>query len=321
MTRTVAVTGATGYVGRFVVAELLRQGVALRALARPTSDRRGFAGPVEWVDGDLRSGEAIVRLVNGVDAVVHLAYEHAPGRYRGGEGDDLAAWLDANLNGTLRLLAAAADAGVSQFVFLSSRAVFSRTEPERVLDETHPTSPDTHYGAYKAAVEAFLRSFAHVHGMRTHSLRATGVYGLTWPVERSKWWDLVTDLLDGRPLTAVGGGTEVHGSDVAKVVWALLDQPAREIDVIHLSDLVVTTRDVVHLIRQAAGIPGPLPETPPSLPANPLACFRIADLGLTFGGRPLLEATIAELVHIAKERKGDKVRGDTVGLPQAIPRK
>ena len=59
-------------------------------------------------------------------------------------------------------------------IVLRCRAVFSRTEPGRMLDETHPISPNTHYGAYKVAVEALLRSFAAVEGMSTTAVRATG---------------------------------------------------------------------------------------------------------------------------------------------------
>ncbi len=298
--RTVAVTGATGYVGRFVVAELQRQGVAVRGLARPGSDRGGFASSVDWVIGGLRSTDAFTALVKDVDAVVHLAFEHIPGRYRGGEGEDLAGWLESNLNGTLRLLQASQEAGVPQFIFLSSRAVFSRTDPGRALDETHPISPNTHYGAYKAAVESFLQSYAHLHGMATTSVRATGVYGLTHPVQRTKWWNLITAVLNDEEEFARSGGTEVHGHDVARVIWALLERPQLDMPVIHLSDLYVTHRQVVELARRFSGRPGPLPDAPPAPPADPLACRRIAELGLAFGGLPLLEATVAEMVEVAQ---------------------
>ncbi|HEX2620122.1 MAG TPA: NAD(P)-dependent oxidoreductase, partial [Phototrophicaceae bacterium] len=276
---TVAITGATGYVGRFVVAELQRHGVQIRALARPQSSREGFDGPIGWIEGDLRSVDRFPALVDGVDAVIHLAYEHVPGRYRGGEGDNLDTWLDANLNGSLKLLTAARDAGVKRFVFLSSRAVFSKTESGRVLDETHPVSPDTHYGAYKVAVEAFLQSFAHTGDMKTCSIRSTGVYGMTYPVERSKWWNLIQTVVNGEPVIAgdARGGTEVHGDDVARVIWSWLTQSDTRAaaDVIHLSDLYVTHREVVRLARELvtqalANCPGELPALPVKPPENQL---------------------------------------------------
>lgn len=299
----VAVTGATGYVGRFVVAELQRQDVQVRALVRPQSERGGFAQPIEWITGDLCANESLAALVQGADAVVHLAYAHAPGRYRGGEGDDLAAWLDANVDGSLRLLMAAQAAGVERFVFLSSRAVFSQTLPGRVLDETHPTSPDTHYGAYKVAVEGFLRSFAHVAGMKTCAVRATGVYGVTWPVERSKWWGLVDAVVHDREIPSCGGGTEVHGADVARVIWHWLANPARASDVIHLSDRSITHREIVRLARAISGRPGPLPPEPAEPPANPLVCRRLQEMGILLGGGAALESTVAALVRAAEQHK------------------
>lgn len=295
-----AITGATGYVGRFVTAELQRRGMTVRALARPGSDRSGFAEAPEWVEGDLRAQAALARLVDGADAVVHLAYEHVPGRYRGGEGEDLPAWLEANLNGSLRLLLAARAAGVQRFIFLSSRAVFSRTEPGRELDETHPVSPDTHYGAYKAAVEAFLRSFAHSSAMQTCAVRATGVYGITWPPQRSKWWGLVQAVLKDEPILSSGGGTEVYGGDVARVIAHLLTAEIAGIDAVHLSDLYVTHREVVRLARAFAGRPGPLPPAPSAPPQNVLVSRVLPQLGLTLGGSAQLEAVIAEMVRAAQ---------------------
>ena len=296
---TVAVTGATGYVGRFAVAELQQRGIQVRALARPNTDRSGFVQPIEWITGDLRSADALYQLVQAADAVVHLAYEHVPGQYRNGEGHDLPTWLEANLNGSLRLLQAAQQANVQRFIFLSSRAVFSRTEPGQVLDELHPISPDTHYGAYKAAVEAFIQSFAHTGSLSTCSIRATGIYGLTYPLWRSKWWELIQAVLHDEVITSNRGGTEVHGADVATVIATLLTRPTLDVDVLHLSDLYVTTREIVRLARDFAQHPGDLPPVSPA-PTHVLVSRYLTDLGIMLGGRPLLERTIADLVQAAK---------------------
>ncbi|MEM7538970.1 MAG: NAD(P)-dependent oxidoreductase [Chloroflexota bacterium] len=313
MTRIIAVTGATGYVGKFVVAELLREGYHIRGLMRPTSDVSGFAAnhtaQLEWVTGDLLDADASTALVTDVDAVVHLAYSHVPGRYRGGEGENLGSWLDINLHGSIRLLLTARDAHVRQFIFLSSRAVFSRTEPGRALDETHPVSPDTHYGAYKAAVENMMTSFANIEGMSTTSVRATGVYGLIWPVEQSKWWGLVQRVLAGDmpdyPPGSKLGGTEVHGADVARTIAALLAQPNHAPPIVHLSDCYVTQRQLVELIYKHANLSGPLPPLPTTPPSNVLVSSELDGLGMTLGGETLLDKTTSELVS-AHFRKTDR---------------
>lgn len=305
----VAVTGATGYVGRFVIAELQRQGVTIRALARPSTNRLGFNAAIDWIDGDLSSDIALARLVSGVDAVIHLAYEHVPNRYRGGEGDDLPGWIEANVGGSLRLLSAARDAAVAHFVFLSSRAVFSQTLPGRVLDESHPTSPDTHYGAYKLAVESFLNSAARADGMHTVSIRATGVYGLTWPVSRSKWWPLIRAVQRDEVPEIARSGTEVHGADVARVIWqALHVPPTAGVDIIHMSDLLVTERDIIERARCLLNRPGLLPAEPLTVPANQLVCGRLTALGIALGGWPLLDQTVMALVRAAQTSGGDVVQ-------------
>lgn len=296
----VAITGATGYVGRFIVAELLARGADVRALARPGADRGGFPGPLSWVEGDLRRPDALAMLVRGADAVVHAAYEHLPGRYRGGEGEDLQSFLDANLGGSLTLMRLAHAAGVGRFVLISSRAVYGRRLPGRALDEDHPALPDTHYGAYKAAVEAFLAAFGP--GWQACALRPTGIYGLTHPVERSKWYGLVAAVLEGRlPPGAGRGGTEVHGADVARAVWLLLTAQDVAGRAYNCSDLYVSDRDVAEMVQGPTGAVGPLPEPSPAPPANVMETGRLRALGLEFGGRALLERTVAELVEAVRE--------------------
>lgn len=298
-TPLVAVTGGSGYVGQFVLPALRGAGWRVRSLTRSPGPAAGDDRAIEWVAGDLTSPGRLAALTAGADAVVHLAYQHVPGRYRQGEGADLPGWYAANLQGSLALLLAAQAAGVAQFLFLSSRAVFSHTRPGQQLDEAHPISPDTHYGAYKAAVEALLQGFARQEGMATTAVRATGVYGRVQPLARSKWWPHICRAVQGQPVTERRGGTEVHGQDVARTVVELLRRGAAAPAVVHLSDLYVTTRQVVALAQQAAGISGPLPPPPDQPLRNPLVCTRLAELGIQLGGEPLLRRTVAELAREA----------------------
>jgi nucleoside-diphosphate-sugar epimerase len=296
----VAVTGASGYVGRFIVAELLARGVEVRAWARTSTDRSGFTGPVAWVEGGLREPGSIGPLIDSVDAVVHAAFEHLPGRYRGGEGDDLDGFLAANLTGSLTLMRRAREAGVGRFVFLSSRAVYGRRVAGRALDEDHPVFPDTHYGAMKAAVEAFVASWGR--DWQVCALRPTGVYGLAHPVRRSKWYGLVEAVLAAQAYPNARGGTEVHGSDVARAVWLLLTAPEVGGQVYNCSDLYVADRDVALIVQRLTGVAGPLPEPPASPPSNVMETGRLRALGMMFGGRALLERAVAELVEAVRRR-------------------
>lgn len=297
---TAAVTGATGLVGRFIVEKLIQEGVAVRAWRRAGSDISGLPSAVHWIEGDLSAPESAAPLLDGADMLVHSALEHEPGRYRGGEGSDLPQFLRANVGETLALLAEARASGVRRAVFISSRAVFGAEQGAGPLSDDEPTRPDSNYGAAKAAVEAFVRHWGVHERWPVASLRPTGVYGLVTPAEKSKWFDIVASSLRGEPVP-VRAGTEVHGRDVAESVWKLLTAPSGEIAgrMFNCSDLAVSTRDIVRLVRRAAQVSAPLPAEPPPV-GNVMDCAGLKRLGVSFGGWPAFETTVGELVAAAR---------------------
>ena len=112
MTRPIALTGATGFIGRRVLALAADAGVPLRALARrpaalATSDN------LEIIEGDLLDDLALERLTGGAAAVIHCA---------GAIAGSLAALHSVNVEGTRRLAAAARKADTRRFVHVSSLA-------------------------------------------------------------------------------------------------------------------------------------------------------------------------------------------------------
>lgn len=296
--RRIALTGATGYLGQFVLRELLGQGAEVRALIRPGRDRSGLPDGAEWLTGDFADPDTARRLVAGCNGLVHGAYEHVPGRYRGGEGSDLGAYCRTNLMGSLELFRLAREAGIGRAVFVSSRAVYGRRIAGMPLSENHPAWPDSHYGAYKAAMEAFLSSWG-AEGWSVSAIRPTGIYGIVAPLARSKWHDLLAGVLAGRPVDAVRAGTEVHGTDVARAILLLLSAPAGAVAgrAFNCSDLWVTTRDIAEMANRLTGRMLALPPRPEALPHEAMETASLRALGLTFGGRPLLEATVAEMLE------------------------
>lgn len=268
----IALTGATGLVGQFIAAHLLATGHALVALGRAPSPHGGTHRP--W-----RLGEPAP--LDGCDALVHSAFAHVPGRYRGGEGDDPEGFLRRNLDGTLRLWEEAR--GLST-VFLSSRAVYDGLPPGTVLTEDLPLAPDSLYGQVKLAAEEAL----HAQGGR--SLRATGVYGPPAPGQRPKWADLFEAFARGEPIPPAAG-TEVHGQDLARAVSLLLDAPPGPWN---CSDLLLDRRDLLARWSRITGIPGRLPE-PAATPPNVMDCARLRALGWTPGGEAALDDALRRM--------------------------
>lgn len=185
----VAITGATGFVGSAVLAKALAKGHAVRALARRDQPPRDG---VTWVRGDLSDEAALAALVEGADAVIHVAgLTNTP---------DPAAFAIANVTGTANVLAAMTAAGVKRLVFVSSLAA---REPKLSA-----------YGASKAKAEALVEA----SGLDWTTVRPPGVYGPRdidyLDMFRTAKWGFV-------PLPPGGASSIIHADDLAALLVAL----------------------------------------------------------------------------------------------------
>lgn len=142
MTRSL-VTGGSGYFGSLLVQRLVAAGHDVRVLDLVDADDRP-AG-VEFVAGDIRDREAVRSAVDEVDVVFHNVAQVPLAR-----DDEL--FRSVNVDGTVVLLDACADAGVGKVVHTSSSAVFGIPRINPVLPETVP-SPVEAYGHAKLAAE------------------------------------------------------------------------------------------------------------------------------------------------------------------------
>ena len=113
---TIALTGATGFIGSMVARQLVANGFKIQALTRTTSDRSCLSeSSIHWVEGALEDIDSLRRLVRGVDAVVHCA-----GAVRGTTQDH---FKRINVDGVARLVHAAAEQHpLPRFLFISSLA-------------------------------------------------------------------------------------------------------------------------------------------------------------------------------------------------------
>ena len=294
----VAVTGATGFLGRYIVEELTRAGHHCQCWYRATSDLGGFDAPkrsITWVPGEIGDRGATLDLLQGCEAVVHAALDHPGGGFRAGEGD-LVPFLERNLIGSIRLIELARSSGVGRFVFISTCAVHEVILDDRPLDETHPLWPKSHYGAHKAAVEAFVSSYGHGSGYPICALRPTGIYGLARPASSSKWAGLISSVARGEPVDCRGGGKEVHARDVAVAVEILLTAPNIAGQSYACYDRYISEYEVATIARRLAGSRSVLSGGAPS-PRHEIATEKIRALGVTFGGVDRLEATIRQILE------------------------
>jgi len=297
----IALTGATGFVGRYIARHLIEQGHTLRCWHRPASDRGGFDGltsSLQWIAGKLGDSQSAQALVADCDAVVHAALYHPGGGFRGGEGD-LVEFVQKNIVGTIRLIEIARNAGVGRFIYISTCAVHEKILGDRPVDETHPLWPTSHYGAHKAALEKFVHSYGLGHEYPICALRPTGVYGLARPENASKWFDLVSDVVCGQQVTCQRGGKEVHAWDVARAVELLLKADRIAGEAYNCFDRYVSEYEVANIAKRISGSTAEITGHRPS-PKHQIETGKIQALGMTFGGAALLGKTIAELVEAVR---------------------
>lgn len=195
----VLVTGATGFLGQYVVEQFTARGDAVRGLCRraaPELERLG----VEIVRGDVTDREAVVAACRGVDAVVHTAAIASIW----GSWD---CFYSTNVLGTRHVLEGCRKHGVGRLVYTSSPSVTFAGAPQRNVDETapYPTVWLAHYPHTKAQAEQEVLA-AHEPGrLHTCSLRPHLIWG---PRDRH----LIPRLLDRArrgKLRRVGDGSNL----------------------------------------------------------------------------------------------------------------
>jgi NADH dehydrogenase len=190
----ILVTGASGFVGNYLVPALIRAGHEVVCLVRPTSDLSGLQGlDVKLVQGDITDKEALLIALDGVEAVVHLAGVNVP---------DLEICRRVNVEGVRLLIKACRERGV-----------------RRVVANSTVSATREHLGAYgltKKQGEELWRD----SGLDVTILRFSLVYG---PGAKGIFAKLLGYVKTFPAVPIIGPGTfEVQPVHVGDVVDAIL---------------------------------------------------------------------------------------------------
>ena len=233
----IAVTGATGHLGQWVVARLTELGhdvvcVCRRPSAAPSIDTLSWKGKVATLACDLSGPEApaILRAgLAGIRAVVHLA-AHVPEDTAAHDAAEAVATLRSNVVGTVRLLDALSSIdGLRNVVYASTFEVYG-PPAAGTISEDHPTEPSSCYGASKLTAEKYVALFGADRGVASCSLRLPAIYGPGDALRRAVG-NFVRAAAAGKPMILNGDGTDrrdlVTAFDAARAVALAVERSAQ----------------------------------------------------------------------------------------------
>jgi UDP-glucose 4-epimerase len=173
----VLVTGGAGYIGSVIVEELLASGhkaIVYDNLSK--GHRDAVADRAEFIQGDLLDKRTLEGAIekHKIDAIMHMAAYSLVGE----SFQNPAKYYANNLTGSMVLLEAMRETGVSRLVFSSSAAVYGESE-KQPIDELQPTLPTNPYGETKLAFERACHWHEQAYGLRYVTLRYFNAAGAT----------------------------------------------------------------------------------------------------------------------------------------------
>lgn len=247
MRTDLAVTGASGFVGRAVVEAALRTGRSVRTLGGPHA-----LANVDW-RVDLNDPEALTAALAGASAVIHaagLAHVFGP------SARDWGAFERVNVVGTENVIRAAIAAGVKRFVLVSSVAVYGKQPDAKVggpVTEVTPCAPVSPYGLSKLlAEECAARLSAGVLPLTI--LRVPTVYG---EGDRGNMARLIR-AIRRRRFALLGAGrnkkTLIHRDDAATACLCALNLPVRPVSTWNVTARSYTIEVIVKTISRQLGV-------------------------------------------------------------------
>lgn len=212
--------GGTGFIGSYVVNELINCGHSVTMIARNPDKIEAFKNNsmIEIIKGTLYDEDLISKALIGKDACIHLAL---------GWGDTPTEMLMADTKPAIYIFETAAKLGVKQIIYTSSCVAIG--ELRNKMDEKSNCLPADLYSANKAATEAYLNAISHLYQVKCNVIRPVYVFGNPVvkgaPMEPdARFRDIVSAAKGNRTMNFIkNDGTQfIWAGDLAKLYLSVL---------------------------------------------------------------------------------------------------
>lgn len=296
----ILVTGATGFVGRYVTEQLIREGHQVQALVRPSTDSAWLpACGVTCVTGNLTDPDSLRQAIDGCQIIYHLA---AVTSRQNRTATDL---RQINVEGTRNLAHAAAQARVRRLVYVSTLGVHGSnfTPP---LDEQTPVAPNTDYRMTKWQGEQVMMDAQTSGKLPVVIARIGSIIG----PHGTNWLGLMKAIASRR-FGYVGTGSNrvqlTYGTDIAQGIIRCGTVPGIEGEIFALAGpKSVTLSEFVGHLAHELRVPTPHKHSP-ALPFQLFqhiadSCFSVTGIELPFAHRYSLFFA-DHLISIAKAQQ------------------
>lgn len=256
--RTIFITGATGLVGGHAAQRALELGHRVRALVRPSSDKRVLERlGIEMVIGDLEDHDALKQGVTGADWVFNCAAKV-------GDWGELAEFRRLNVDALRILLDAVVAEGVERFVHVSSLGVYEGRD-HHGTDETTPPAANSldAYTRSKTEAEALVLDYHRQHKLPATILRPGFIYG---EHDRTVLPKLLLNLRRGS-FAYFGSGEQalncVYVKNLVHALFLAAENPAAVGEVFNITDGVpISKKQFVGAVAELAGLAPPTRHIP-----------------------------------------------------------
>ena len=260
----VLVTGGAGFIGGHLADAFLAdghdvtvldnfepfyaEGIKRHTLELHRATAAEHDGTYRFVEGDVRDVDHVTALVADVDVVVHQAAQAGVRT----SVENPRHVTDINVDGTVNVLQASAEADVDRVILASSSSVYGKPQ-SLPYTEDHPTEPVSPYGVTKLTQEHMARVYTELHDLPTVCLRYFTVYG---PRMRPNMAisNFVSRCLNGESPVIYGDGAQTRDftyvADVVDANRTLLDSDAADGDVLNIgSSDTISIQELAETVR------------------------------------------------------------------------